>query len=113
MATPRTTVSGALAAAARERAAGLDPLAAAAEISAWVHQHVTYMPGSTGVQTGAQEAFDQGQGVCQDIAHLTVALLRVAGSGPVRVRLPVSQARRGAGRGGQRAIARLGGVLDR
>jgi transglutaminase-like putative cysteine protease len=27
----------------------------------------------------AQEAWDQGQGVCQDIAHLTVALLREAG----------------------------------
>jgi transglutaminase-like putative cysteine protease len=31
------------------------------------------------VQTGAQEAWDQGQGVCQDIAHLTVALLREVG----------------------------------
>jgi transglutaminase-like putative cysteine protease len=37
------------------------------------------MPGTTGVQTGAQEAFDQGQGVCQDIAHLAVSLLREAG----------------------------------
>jgi len=79
MPTPRTTVSADLANAARERVAGLDPLAAAAEISAWVHQHVTYMPGSTGVQTGAQEAFDKCQGVCQDIAHLTVALLRETG----------------------------------
>jgi len=79
MPTPRTTVSTELADAARERVAGLDPLAAAAEISAWVHQHVTYMPGSTGVQTGAQEAFDKCQGVCQDIAHLTVALLRETG----------------------------------
>jgi transglutaminase-like putative cysteine protease len=79
MPTPRTTVSAELADAARERVAGLDPLAAAAEISAWVHQHVTYMPGSTGVQTGAQEAFDKCQGVCQDIAHLTVALLRETG----------------------------------
>ena len=79
MPTPRTTVSTELADAARDRVAGLDPLAAAAEISAWVHQHVTYMPGSTGVQTGAQEAFDKCQGVCQDIAHLTVALLRETG----------------------------------
>ncbi len=79
MPTERTTVRPELAAAARQRVAGLDPLAAAAEIAAWVHQHVTYMPGSTGVQTGAQEAFDQCQGVCQDIAHLTVALLRETG----------------------------------
>ena len=31
------------------------------------------------MQTSAQEAWDQGQGVCQDIAHLTVALLREVG----------------------------------
>jgi transglutaminase-like putative cysteine protease len=37
------------------------------------------MTGSTGVRTDAQEAWDQGQGVCQDIAHVTVALLRAAG----------------------------------
>jgi len=79
MPTPRTTVGGELAASARHRVAGLDPRAAAAEIATWVHQHVTYMPGTTGVQTSAQEAWDQGQGVCQDIAHLTVALLRTIG----------------------------------
>ena len=37
------------------------------------------MAGTTGVRTDAQEAWDQGQGVCQDIAHVTVALLRAAG----------------------------------
>jgi transglutaminase-like putative cysteine protease len=77
--TPRTTVRAELAQATRQRVAGLDPQAAAADIAAWVHQHVIYMPGSTGVQTGAQEAWDQRQGVCQDIAHLTVALMRAAG----------------------------------
>ena len=37
------------------------------------------MAGTTGVRTNAQEAWDQGQGVCQDMAHVTVALLRAAG----------------------------------
>jgi transglutaminase-like putative cysteine protease len=78
-ATPRTTVQPDLAAAARERTAGADPVRAAAEIAAWVAGRVAYVPGATGVQTSAQEAWDQGQGVCQDIAHLTVALLREAG----------------------------------
>jgi transglutaminase-like putative cysteine protease len=77
--TQRTTVCPGLAEAARERVARLDPREAAAAISAWVHQHVTYMPGSTGVQTSAQEAWDQGQGVCQDIAHLAVSMLRETG----------------------------------
>ena len=78
-ATPRTSVSADLAAAARERIAGLDPAEAAAAIADWVHGHVTYMPGTTGVQTSAREAWEQGQGVCQDIAHVTVALLRQIG----------------------------------
>ncbi len=77
--TARTSVSAELAASARERTTGLDPAEAAAAVADWVHGHVTYMPGATGVQTSAQEAFDQGQGVCQDIAHLTVALLRATG----------------------------------
>jgi transglutaminase-like putative cysteine protease len=77
--TARTLVSAELAADARQRAAGLDPAAAAAAIATWVHGHVTYQQGATGVQTSAQEAWDQGKGVCQDIAHLTVALLREIG----------------------------------
>jgi transglutaminase-like putative cysteine protease len=79
MPTARTTVSPELAARARARAAGADPAQAAAALAAWVRERVAYVPGSTGVQTGAQEAWDQGQGVCQDIAHLTVAVLRQAG----------------------------------
>ncbi len=77
--TPRTTVDGALAATARQRTADADPLEAAADIAAWVNDRVAYVPGATGVQTSAQEAWDKGQGVCQDIAHLTVALLREVG----------------------------------
>jgi transglutaminase-like putative cysteine protease len=78
-ATPRTTVAAALAEAARERTRGAGPLETASAIAAWVRERVEYMPGATGVQTSAQEAWDQGQGVCQDIAHLTVALLRETG----------------------------------
>jgi transglutaminase-like putative cysteine protease len=79
MPTARTTVSAELAAQAREQAAAADPAEAAAVIAGWVRDRVAYVPGSTGVQTSAQEAWDQGQGVCQDIAHLTVALLREVG----------------------------------
>jgi transglutaminase-like putative cysteine protease len=75
----RTMVSAELAAGARQRAAGADPAQAATALAEWVHERVAYVPGSTGVQTSAQEAWDQGEGVCQDIAHLTVALLRETG----------------------------------
>ena len=78
-ATPRTTVDAALAGAARERTRGAGPLETATAVAAWVRERVEYMPGATEVQTSAQEAWDQGQGVCQDIAHLTVALLRETG----------------------------------
>jgi transglutaminase-like putative cysteine protease len=51
----------------------------AAAIASRVRERVTYMPGATGVRTDAQEAWDKGQGVCQDMAHVTVALMRAAG----------------------------------
>ena len=77
--TTRTAVTAELAAAARQRTAGADPAEAAAEIVSWVSDRVAYVPGATQVQTSAQEAWDLGQGVCQDMAHLTVALLREVG----------------------------------
>jgi transglutaminase-like putative cysteine protease len=45
----------------------------------WVHDHLTYQPGSTGVHTSALEAWEAGKGVCQDYVHLTLLLLREAG----------------------------------
>jgi transglutaminase-like putative cysteine protease len=56
-----------------------DPHDTAVAIAGWVRDHVAYVPGSTGVQTSAREAWDLRQGVCQDIAHLTVGLLRAHG----------------------------------
>jgi transglutaminase-like putative cysteine protease len=77
--TARTAIRADVAQAARERTAGADPLEAAAEIASWVGGRVAYVPGATEVQTGAQDAWDMGQGVCQDMAHLTVGLLREIG----------------------------------
>jgi len=56
-----------------------DPHETATGISAAVRDHVRYMTGATGVRTNAQEAWDQGEGVCQDMAHVAVALMREAG----------------------------------
>jgi len=77
--TPLTTVTPAVGAAVTEAVSGADPIEAAMQITDRVRSHVTYVAGTTGVQTNAQEAWDQGQGVCQDMAHVTVALLRAAG----------------------------------
>lgn len=44
-----------------------------------VSRHVRYRPGNTGVETTAIEAFDWGLGVCQDQAHVMVAICRGLG----------------------------------
>jgi transglutaminase-like putative cysteine protease len=81
--TRRTTVSPEPQALATEVAAGLPPREAVRAVADWVRSRVEYEPGSTGVQTGAQEAWELRKGVCQDIAHLTAALVRGLGI-PVR-----------------------------
>jgi transglutaminase-like putative cysteine protease len=64
-----------------------DALAASAEwglpladrINDWVYQSMTYKGGVTGVSTTAAEALAQGYGVCQDYAHIMLAVCRSAG----------------------------------
>ena len=40
---------------------------------------MTYAPGETGVATTAAQAYASGRGVCQDFAHVYLALARQAG----------------------------------
>jgi transglutaminase-like putative cysteine protease len=77
--TTLTTVTPEIVAAVTEDLRSLPPDEAAEAISSQVRDRVSYMPGATGVRTNAQEAWDKGQGVCQDMAHVTVALMRAAG----------------------------------
>ncbi|MGP3969162.1 transglutaminase family protein [Streptomyces sp. 6N223] len=78
-ATRRTTVEDGPEEEARAAVRGLGPHDAALAVAGLVRDRVAYLAGSTGVHTGAQEAWTQRAGVCQDIAHLTVALLRRVG----------------------------------
>jgi len=48
-------------------------------INDWVYQSLTYRYGVTGVHTTAAEALALGAGVCQDYAHLMLALCRACG----------------------------------
>jgi transglutaminase-like putative cysteine protease len=77
--TPLTTLPPEVAGSVVAEARGLAPAEAAELISARVRDRVDYMPGATGVRTDAREAWEKGQGVCQDMAHVAVALLRAAG----------------------------------
>lgn len=55
------------------------PSVAAERAVGWVRDQLTYVPGTTGVHTSAVEAWEGGEGVCQDYAHLTLAILRSMG----------------------------------
>lgn len=65
-----------LVAVAAELRDGRSPARAVEAAAGWVASHLTYTPGVTEVSTSAVEAFHAGHGVCQDYAHLTLALLR-------------------------------------
>ncbi len=51
----------------------------ASRINDWVHSSMTYQYGVTGVRTTAAEALAFGAGVCQDYAHIMLALCRTCG----------------------------------
>ena len=48
-------------------------------INDWVYQSMTYRHGVTGVRTTAAEALAVGSGVCQDYAHVMLAITRACG----------------------------------
>ena len=55
------------------------PLQTVRNIFGWTNDALCYHRGVTGVHTSAAEAFADGAGVCQDFAHLSLALIRSAG----------------------------------
>ncbi len=58
---------------------GLGAREAAARVPAWVWEHLSYVPGSSGPSDTALETLRTREGVCRDYAHLTIALLRASG----------------------------------
>jgi transglutaminase-like putative cysteine protease len=55
------------------------PEALAARINAWTHAQLTYAHDVTNVHTAAAEALALRRGVCQDYAHIMLALCRLCG----------------------------------
>jgi transglutaminase-like putative cysteine protease len=76
--TPLTRPDATMHAVARSLA-GNDPLATAARCCRWVHERIAYAESATHVATTALEALTGGRGVCQDHAHVMLALCRAAG----------------------------------
>lgn len=56
-----------------------EPYAAALALMRAAHGALRYAKGETDVKTSAEEAFRRGSGVCQDYAHVMLALCRQAG----------------------------------
>ena len=55
------------------------PAEACDAVVEWVRSRLGYVKGATDVSTTAEQALQLGSGVCQDFAHLALALLRAMG----------------------------------
>ncbi len=77
--TPRTDPDGELAELARSAAGSLDPADAAVACVDAARAEMEYVTGATGVHTSGLEAWDARKGVCQDFAHISLAMLRSLG----------------------------------
>jgi transglutaminase-like putative cysteine protease len=78
--TPSTAPPAELAAkVGRLRGSGMSPDDVAVAVSQLVHEEIEYVSGSTTVHTRAADAWGERAGVCQDMAHLTLGALRLAG----------------------------------
>jgi transglutaminase-like putative cysteine protease len=55
------------------------PVEAGLRAAAWTNETLRYERGATHVNTSSAEARAAGKGVCQDFAHVTLALLRAVG----------------------------------
>jgi transglutaminase-like putative cysteine protease len=60
------------------RAQHITPLRIAEQICAFAYREVEYSPGATQLKTPASQSLQQKKGVCQDHAHLMIALCRAA-----------------------------------
>ena len=63
----------------RSLRAGSTPLRAGRRAAEWTHETLRYEQGATHVRTSSAQARAAGAGVCQDFAHVTLALLRAVG----------------------------------
>jgi len=55
---------------------GADPLESLRRLSDALYRHLSYVPGSTSVESSVEHVLDTGRGVCQDYAHLMITVAR-------------------------------------
>jgi transglutaminase-like putative cysteine protease len=76
--TPATVPDDALRAIALRAASADNPLSVAHAMAAAVGEAIDWVPGATDTATTAAQALAAGQGVCQDHAHVLIAVARAA-----------------------------------
>lgn len=78
-ATPLTAVDDELSSIADQLKNGGTPTETGKAICDWVYRTLTYEQGSTSIHTSAIDAYRDRRGVCQDLSHLAIGLLRSLG----------------------------------
>jgi transglutaminase-like putative cysteine protease len=78
-ASPLTEASPQLVAFAGEIAGNAPAGRLVETISSAVHRSLTYLTGSTGIETTAADAFGSRSGVCQDFSHVMIAVCKLLG----------------------------------
>jgi transglutaminase-like putative cysteine protease len=74
-----TAMDGEIVAEARATIGNARPFEAGRLVCRFVRERMEYLSGSTNVKTHAMQAWCSGKGVCQDISHVTIGLLRGLG----------------------------------
>jgi transglutaminase-like putative cysteine protease len=77
--TEYTPTSERVAAVGRRISKYHEPREAVVAAARWARGELDYIAGTTGVHSSGLDALEQGKGVCQDFAHLTLMLLRGMG----------------------------------
>lgn len=77
--TPRTAISGEALELRDTWRKATDIHDCVAAVAEHVREQIRYVPGATTVSATAQEAWSRREGVCQDIAHVTIGVLRSLG----------------------------------
>lgn len=77
--TERSALDDELRTVARDVVEGLPPRDAAFALCEYVHEAIEYVPGATGVHSRVLDVWKDRKGVCQDIAHAAISLLRSVG----------------------------------
>ena len=77
--TPLTAIDEPVVRDARAAVGDAGPRDAGHAVCRFVRDHMEYLSGSTNVKTNAMQAWTSGKGVCQDISHVSVGLLRAIG----------------------------------